>query len=180
MKRMLVMLIIMASAVSVLSSLGNREAPPSEREQAVLTVRPGYEFALLRGTDLLTGDEVNASVLTGSKITVITIWATTCSACIVKLPDLAVLEDELPEGVSIIGICLDGSQNTARAAELMRRYGIAFMNLIPHSSMREVLTRNAQYIPATLFVDSSGRLLAGPVYGVRENQWYLDQIASLL
>ncbi len=164
-------------SVHSLAAMGESEEQTRTQpsQPGTMIVRPGHDFAVLQGADLFTGITIDASLLRKNTVTLINIWATTCPACIRKMPDLAELQKILPDGAGILGIVLDGSTRPGDAKEILEAYKASFPNIIPHSSMRELLYRTAPYIPASVLVDSSGKILSGPHYGLKDIQEYITE-----
>jgi len=53
-------------------------------------------------TTLLTGETVTQDVFADYDMTVVNVWATWCNPCISEMPELAQLDEALPENVNII------------------------------------------------------------------------------
>lgn len=173
MKKMLAAALTILSLALPISAMGSSEEP--SQETGPLIVREGHDFALLRGTDIVSEEAIGAAYLRNSTVTLINIWTTSCPACIRKMPDLAELQEILPEGAAILGIVLDGSNRSSMVLEILEAYNITFPNIIPHSSMQDLLHKTAPYIPATVLVDSSGGIISGPHYGLKDIQEYLAE-----
>ncbi len=173
MKKLLAAALTILSLALPISAMGSSEEP--SRETGPLIVREGHDFALLRGTDIVSEEALGAAYLRSSSVTLINIWATSCPACIRKMPDLAELQAILPEGAALLGIVLDGSARPNTVLEILDTYNITFPNIVPHSSMQDLLHRTAPYVPATVLVDSSGKIISGPYYGMKDIREYLAE-----
>ena len=178
MKHLLILLLLISTA-AYLPAGGNREQP-QEPQNGSEEVQEKEDFALLQGVDLFDGAHIGAEIFQDNSVTLINIWATTCPACIRKMPELARLEHMLPEQTALIGIALDGASRRDDALAVLESHELGFTNIVPHGSMSSLLHRVAPYIPATVLVDSTGKIISGPHYGLKPAEAYLEEIESHL
>ena len=150
-----------------------------KKEAAEPTATPmtGLSFT----TKDIDGSKVTSESLFGkAEVTMINLWATWCSPCVRELPELEELYMEYRDrGVEVVGILLDGTDESAieSAKTLMIKAGITYPVLRPSEDMGDLL--NVQYIPATVFVDAQGNLVADMVVGA-DLQAYRDTLDQLL
>jgi TonB family protein len=104
----------------------------------------------------LDGREVNLQKLRG-KVVVLDFWATWCVPCLVELPHIEKLHNELKDrGVVFLGIN-DEEPETAR--DFMKGKGYTFASLI--DTNKEVGGKYAiEVIPQTIVIDKTGKVVA--------------------
>ncbi len=175
MKQILPVILLAAVMIMPLAAFGQQEAADEPKP-----VEQDGEFSVLAGTDLTSEDEIDASLLRNHSVTLINLWATSCPACINKLPQLAQLQEQLPDGAGIIGIVLDGESRRSQARDFLEMTGADFLNVIPARSMFPLLQETAPYVPATVIVDSRGHVIYGPHYGAQEIESYLSEMEKHL
>lgn len=100
------------------------------------------------------------------KLTMVNIWSTTCPYCIEEMPGLELLYQSLPEGVNLVGICLDGDFNRQVAENILSESGVTFPVLLDSESLGQSLTGYVSSLPTTVFVDSKGELVGQGLAGV--------------
>lgn len=100
------------------------------------------------------------------KLTMVNIWSTTCPYCIEEMPGLELLYQSLPEGVNLVGICLDGDFNRQVAESILSESGVTFPVLLDSESLGQSLTGYVSSLPTTVFVDSKGELVGQGLAGV--------------
>lgn len=125
-----------------------------------------FEAAYLDGTPV-----TSAELFKDHDVTMINLWATWCGPCKRELPELAKLGDELAgKNCQLIGICLDAGEegNAQLARSILDEAGVHYTNLIAPKDADDIFPFDS--IPASLFVDSEGRILTAPVIGA-----YVDQ-----
>lgn len=105
----------------------------------------------------LEGNKVDSSVFKGKKISVINIWGTFCSPCVEEIPELQKLAEEYKDKINMIGVVTD-PENAKDAKEMLESKKITYMNILANDSMSEILNK-FEYVPVTLFVDESGKIL---------------------
>ena len=100
------------------------------------------------------------------KLTMVNIWSTTCPYCIEEMPGLELLYQSLPEGVNLVGICLDGDFNKQVAENILSESGVTFPVLLDSESLGQSLTGYVSSLPTTVFVDGKGELVGQGLAGV--------------
>ena len=153
------------------------------KEPAVQTVGPEIGSVISFETTDLDGNPVKSEELfAGSKVTMINVWATWCTHCIIELPDLESLSKELEEkDCRLIGLCddaLGGDQAILdEAKRVLDENGVTYTNVVQTPELQNTLQLTA--FPTTFFVDSEGRVLTQPVVG-RDIEQYRARIAEAL
>ena len=124
------------------------------------------EFSLeLRTVD---GTRMTLDALRG-KVVVLDFWATWCAPCLVELPRLRRLHDELGNtSLVIVGISLDTIE-PRRLASWTRRNEIAWPQVHDGRGYNGALARQfgVEDLPATVLFDRDGRLAARDLRGDR-------------
>ena len=124
------------------------------------------EFA---GLDL-AGNEVSQDLFANADITMINYWGTYCPPCIAEMPELAKLEGEYDGRLQLIGVPIDvdfskpDSKEYKAALEILESAGAKYKNIQPTGGIAEY-TKYMQYVPTSIFVDSEGNIVGGPVVG---------------
>ena len=114
----------------------------------------------------LDGRTVTQDIFKDYKVTMINLWATWCGPCVREMPELAKLHKEmLPEGTNMISVCLNASDDTDAAKEIVDTVSASFTTIIPNATLLKTLNRISA-IPTTLFVDSEGKEIGKRITGV--------------
>ena len=142
-------------------------AAPAAEEPASGAAALGSLASFTAGT--LDGETFTQEDIAAKDATVVNFWSTTCGPCIAELPDLAAFAGALPDNVQVITVCLDGSGNEERAAEILEEAGFEGPTLISGDGDLLDLSRNLMYTPTTVFADSGGTLRGEAVIGGRED-----------
>lgn len=125
--------------------------------------------------ETLDGQQVDQTVFSKAKLTMVNLWATWCGPCIRELPDLGELAEEAAAmDVQIIGIVHDaydsrsGQVDEAQlevARAVVERANVGFPVLIPDETLLGGWLKNVQGFPTTWFVDAQGNIVGDPVLG---------------
>lgn len=133
-------------------------------------------------TEDLGGNEVTEAIFADKDVTMVNVWGTFCGPCIGEMADLQKLSDSLPENAQMVGLVADVNlaykDSLDSAKEIADENGVTFTNLIMDESLTG-FTRNFQFVPTTLFVDSEGRLIGSMIIGASFDQ-YVEQLEALL
>jgi thiol-disulfide isomerase/thioredoxin len=127
------------------------------------------------------GEPVTDAIFADAKLTVINIWTTWCPPCRAEMPDLGVLGRSMPEGSQLVGIILDAEDSGAMedAEKILTKAKADFLQILPVQEMTPVLNE-VNAIPTTIFVDSQGRIVGGPLVGSRSEEAYRAEIEKIL
>ncbi len=175
-ERLLSILLCLALAAVLLSGCTTpRRAQEAERAAAAESAEaqdPAGEteegaFSGLKSftAETLDGGSFAAEDLQDADLTAINFWATYCGPCVQEMPDLAALEQELPERVRLIGCCLDAPRETDLAKQILESAGFTGTTLSSLDGDLLTLALMVQYIPTTVFVDSEGKLVGKAIVG---------------
>lgn len=128
------------------------------------------------------GETIDSGIFKDSKITMINVWATSCSACIKEMPDLQALYEEYrDQDVNIIGVVKDATdaERVRLAQKIIRDSGVTFDNILPSDSLNSGLLKNIRAYPTTVFVDSNGNIVGRTIIGASVAN-YEREIKNLL
>ena len=133
-------------------------------------------------TDLDGNPVKSEDLFAGHKVTMINIWGTWCTHCIIELPDLEELSHELEEkGCQLVGLCddaLGGDEAIlTEAKRILEENGVTYTNIVQTEDLQQTLQLSA--FPTTYFVDSEGKVLTLPVVG-RDIDQYRARIDEAL
>lgn len=129
------------------------------------------KFPSFQGKDL-DGNEVTSDKLfSGSKVTVVNFWFTTCKPCVGELGDLEALNKELAsKGGQVVGVnsfTLDGDANAiSEAKDILAKKGVTYKNVwFASSSEAGKFTSELFSYPTTYVVDKNGNIVGDPIVG---------------
>lgn len=126
----------------------------------------------------LTGEPIDESYISGSKITMINYWATWCGPCVSEIPDLIEISEEYPaEEFRMLGVLL-WDEDIQGAKQFIEEQGISY----PVVNAEGVfLDMSAEFmgVPTTVFVNAEGNIL-GTVVGARSGSAWRELIDELL
>lgn len=117
----------------------------------------------------LDGGTFTQDDVAAKDVTIVNVWALTCSPCIREMPDLAAYAQTLPDNVQLITVCADGYGREEDAREILEKAGFAGVTLTTGDGDLAALMGNLIYTPTTLFADSEGNLVGDAVVGVQKD-----------
>ena len=125
----------------------------------------------------LDGKPVDLGTLLGDGPVILDFWATWCKPCLVAMPELQALHEELgPRGLRVVGINEDGPRNTAKVRPFLQSRGFTFPVLLDLN--REAQRRlQAIALPTTLVLDAKGVVLHSS-FGYRPGE--IDKLRLLI
>ena len=117
----------------------------------------------------INGAEVDSSIFSEKKLTVVNVWGTFCGPCIEEMPELAGWAKEMGDDVQLIGIVGDingenDTQHIELAQTIAQKAGVEFTNLIPNGDFSGLMS-NIIGFPTTFFVDHTGAIVGEPIVG---------------
>lgn len=174
-----------------------QEAPSSEIEEVVsetaetlieteetaserkAEVESSFDENSIRFTSVdLEGIPVDESIFADADLTVVHIWGTFCGPCIMEMPDYAEFYQNMPEGVNLIGIVCDVTEDDAQgiqdAKEIMDDAGATFLNVCASDTVLPLI-EDIQFVPSVFFVDRNGHQVGEMMDGAS----YEDMIQQL-
>ena len=145
-------------------------------------------LASFTATDL-EGNEIDQSILEGTPLTMVNVWATYCGPCKEEMPDLAQLsKDYADDGVQILGLVSDvlnanGTVNQTQvdtAIALAEEAGVDYVNMVPSEYLTQNVLSQIYAVPTTFFVDENGNQVGSVYMGARDAEGWKEIIDSLL
>ena len=128
------------------------ESAPVE-ETGTQELPTGFEPAFRFSTTALDGTSVDESVLAGHTLTMINFFEPWCPPCIAELPDLEKLyETYAPEGFQILGVFSTEEGTAEVVSDAALSYPV--LRYVPEFDQFQT-----GYVPTTIFVDGSGRIV---------------------
>ncbi|MBM6869732.1 TlpA family protein disulfide reductase [Pseudoflavonifractor phocaeensis] len=188
MKRILPVLAGAALLTLALAACSGQPAEPTPTPvPSVSVVQEDVPILSAFSTTDLQGNEVDQSVLTGKKLTMVNVWATYCEPCKEEMPDLAQLSQNY-EDVQIIGLVsdvlnADGTVNQDQvdtAIALAEEAGVTYLNLIPSQDLASNVLGQIYAVPTTFFVNEDGDQVGSVYVGARDADGWAEIIDALL
>ena len=138
-------------------------------------------FHRFKGKDL-DGNDVDDSLFTNNKVTVVNFWFSGCKPCVGELSKLNELNETLKKmGGEVVGIntdTLDDNQDGIKEAkEILEAQGASYKNLTFDSdSTVGKYAGNIMAFPTTVLVDKDGNIVGEPLMGGIDDQANYDQL----
>lgn len=116
----------------------------------------------------LEGKEVSSEIFKDYKMTIVSIWQSTCGPCMNELEALNTIYDEYKDkGVNVIGIAVDdveisGDEGVKKIAEILE---LKFTNIISDSDYLVELIKYVEGTPTAFIVGEEGQFLMEPKVG---------------
>lgn len=187
MKRILVFLlsfsvILGCAGCGAKVEVNTNDAPEAPKVQTTESedVNPvaGMSFPEFNALDL-DGNKVDASIFKSSKITMVNLWGTFCGPCVQEMPELQKLSEAMQErNVKIIGIVVD--EDLQAAKKVYQETGAKYISLMPDDAIRNNIVGKFDYVPATIFVDSQGEIMAEYAAGAKSFDEYKQLLETML
>ena len=105
-------------------------------------------------------EDINSSIFSQRKFTMVNIWGTYCSSCIKELPYLQEIYDEFKEdNIGVLGIVSDlkmdnyNKKDLKKAISVIEENNIKYPNIFADSTFVEYAKGKLFVIPTTVFVD---------------------------
>ena len=146
-------------------------------------------FQGFKGKDL-DGNDVDESLFTKNKVTVVNFWFSGCKPCVEELSELNELNDELKEmGGEVVGINVDtladNQDGIKEAKKILEAQGASYKNLtFASDSAAGEYARTIMAFPTTVLVDKDGNIIGEPFMGGIDNpsiyEQLMKQIQSIL
>lgn len=133
----------------------------------------------------LDGDTITEDLFSGSRITMVNVWATYCNPCLSEMPGLGELAGAYdPEDFRLIGIISDVMEDAKEetlqyALELVEQTGADYPHLLLNESLYHALLTDVTAVPTTFFVDQDGQILDTVVGAMDKTSWE-EKIDALL
>jgi len=125
-----------------------------------------------------TDQKKSVNNLLGSKLTLVSFWATWCPPCLTELPDLEALYKEYKsQGVQFIGISVDMDTPADEVQRTIQEMGLTFPNLLDQKSeLGDAML--VEKVPMLLVLDKTGKVLQAHVGAtkdtIKEFRWIIQ------
>ena len=142
---------------------------------------PAGVFHGFKGKDL-DGNDVDESLFSKNKVTVVNFWFSGCKPCVEELSKLNELNDKIKKmGGEVVGIntdTLDDNQDGIKEAkEILKAKGASYKNLTFDSdSTVGKYAGNIIAFPTTVLVDKGGNIISEPFMGGINDQANYEQL----
>jgi len=163
------------SAQTETSEATAADAAEATAAEATAAGESGLSFSLTT----ITGDEIDDSVVSSSKLTMVNYWATWCGPCVSEIPDIQQLSENYADsGLSVIGV-LFGDEDTDGAKEFLSETGVTYPVVLPEGAFL-TLGSDIYAIPTTMFFDSDGKQVGDTVVGSKSYEDWAGIVELLL
>ncbi len=118
----------------------------------------------------LDGHKVQLKDLRG-KFVVLNFWATWCAPCKQEMPVLVKTAAQASKpGLVFLAVSIDEPGTQARVSDMVKKYGITFPVWTGANGDDVYRLSKGEAVPATLFIDRDGTILARVSGQIRENE----------
>ncbi len=120
-----------------------------------------------------------------NRLTVFTVWSTTCPACIKMMPTWEELSKEYEgTGIAFVGLCLDATVSGGTTADLAKdivvESGVTYTQILVNDILLQQIIHEVMYLPTTFFLDQQGNVIVSPAIGAMDKQVWVDFIESIV
>lgn len=142
-----------------------------------------YGYTVLKSftANTLDGGTFSQDDLADNNLTVMYVWSTTCGYCVDEMPELAEFAASLPENVTLITYCADGSIFQDTAEKILKESGLDVVTVTDGDGDFEALNMELMYTPTTLILNGGGELMTDALIGAGDlTQRYTDAVEEAL
>lgn len=132
-------------------------------------------------------EEIDSSIFSQRKFTMVNIWGTYCSSCIKELPYLQEIHDEFKDAnIGVLGIVSDlkldnyKEKDIKKAINVIEENNIKYPNIFADSTFVEYAKGKLFVIPTTVFVDNQGKVIGEIIESAYSKEEYIDIIKKIL
>jgi thiol-disulfide isomerase/thioredoxin len=161
-------------------------APAATTTAPAQTTEPMDSAVGAFSTQDLEGSAVDTSIFSGSKLTLINVWATYCPPCVDEIPDLAKLDKEI-EDFQVLGILIDAGvkgfpdqANLDLGKQILSDSGVEYVNILPDLKIIDKFLTSVYAVPTSLFVDEKGQKVGKEIVGSKNYDDWKAEIESKL
>ena len=151
----------------------------SEQEEKDSSAVPDFE-----GNDM-EGNAVTSEIFSGSRLTMVNVWATYCSPCLNEMPELGELAREYDkEDFQLIGIVSNvpegaDEEKLELVEVLIEQTEADYPHLLLNESLNDGLLSGVSAVPTTFFIGQDGKIL-DTVVGARDKAAWKEIIDGIL
>ncbi len=132
-------------------------------------------------------EDIDSSIFSQNKFTMVNIWGTYCSSCIKELPYLQEIYDEFKdENIGVLGIVSDlkmdsfKEKDLKKAIAVIEENNIKYHNIFADSTFVEYAKGKLFVIPTTVFVDNKGNVIGEMIESAYSKEQFVDIIKKIL
>lgn len=137
----------------------------SSKEGSTNTANSNSKLFKEMKTEDINGNEVDSSIFSKYKLTVVNVWNTGCTPCVDEIPTLDKLNKEYEKkGVSIKGLLLESGvglndEEKKTVEDILKKAKSTYQQLTVSEDMLQDKTLILQSFPTTFFVDKDGNIV---------------------
>ncbi len=140
-------------------------------------------------TQDVNGNEYTQDLFKDYDLTLVNIFTTWCTPCVMEMPELEKLYQQMEEqGVNVVGFVLDVlnekgeivQTDLEKAQELVERTGVTYPVLLPDSGYLSGRLTGIEAFPETFFVDKDGNVVGGTYVGSDSLEGWLEVVEKEL
>lgn len=134
------------------------------------------QSSVFTATDI-KGNKVSSDIFSGSKLTMLNVWATYCNPCLSEMPGLGELANEFdPSTFQLIGVVSDVPEGVDAKVvkalnDLVSIVGANYTHLLLNESLYNAFLSNVVAVPTTFFFDSNGNIVDTVVGSMSKSAW---------
>jgi len=137
----------------------------------------------------INGNEYNQDMFKGYDLTLVNVFTTWCTPCVMELPELEKLYQQWKdEGVNVVGFVLDAvdedgeiiQENLEAARELVEQTGVTYPVLIPDGTSLNGRLSGISSFPETFFVDGEGSVVSRAYVGSNDLAGWQEAVENEL
>ncbi len=131
---------------------------------ATHTVGQVQDTGAAKATDFtlrsIDGRSVRLSDYLGRDVVMLNFWATWCVPCLGEMPELEKLHQKYKnQGLTIIGISMDGPETVANVDSTVRRYGVTYPIVLDEETRVVAAYNPTRDAPFGVLIDRAGRIV---------------------
>lgn len=182
------LIILALIALSSLSIIGCNNNSSDSSKQGIVASKETEKKTLFKDmkTVNLNGNEIDGSIFSQNKLTLVNVWNTGCTPCIDEIPTLDnINKDYADKGVSVKGLVLQqGNDLTDKekkeVSEILEKSKATYDQFIASEEMLNSETfKNIDAFPTTFFIDSNGAIV-GSIEGSGNYKQWQNRINTVL
>lgn len=183
MKKVLIAILICVFSITLCACSSNAADSSSSQKKKSSTSSTSSSSSLpekvknFESVDI-DGNSITSDIFGKADYTIINFWGTYCNPCINEMPDLQSWNEELPDGVQMVGVVVDvsstDSSTNSTAKQIVEQTGVKYRSIIPKGGLLN-FTSALVGVPTTIIVDKGGNVVGEAIVGA-----YVDKYKSAL
>lgn len=162
------LIILALIALSSLSMIGCNNNSSDSNKQGIVASKETEKKTLFKDmkTVDLNGNEIDGSIFSQNKLTLVNVWNTGCTPCIDEIPILdEINKDYADKGVSVKGLVLQQGKvltdkEKQEVSEILEKSKATYDQFVASEEMLSSETfKNIDAFPTTFFIDSNGNIV---------------------